>query len=86
MFRNDIKTKHLHSPMQAAKEVIFCNTKKEVTLDCCLKPATKGHFCSLLISNIIWLSSLSTVCRIQKLIFCKLYLNFLLKREKLCLV
>ena len=33
--------------------------KKEMTLDLRLSLPIKGHFCSLLVSNIIWLSSLS---------------------------
>jgi len=34
----------------------------EMTLDHGCKPTIKGHFCSLLVSNIICLSSLSAVC------------------------
>ena len=33
--------------------------KKEMTLDRIFTHTTKGHFCSLLVSNIFWLSSLS---------------------------
>ena len=36
-------------------------TKREMTLDHGCKPTIKGHFCSLLISNIICLSSLSAI-------------------------
>ena len=36
-------------------------TKREMTLDHGCKPTIKGHFCSLLVSNIICLSSLSVV-------------------------
>ena len=43
--------------------------KREMTLDHGCKPTIKGHFCSLLVSNIICLSSLSTIYPLSRLDF-----------------
>ena len=60
---------------------ILYQTKKEVTLDRIFTHTIKGHFCSLLISNIFWLSSLSLIALFLRLnpVYTVFYLTSLVR-------
>ena len=66
------------------KESHTHKNKKEMTLDHGCKPTVKGHFCSLLVSNIICLSSLSTVCLLSSCYAPRTQIFFSLQWEFTC--